>query len=363
MKLALIGCGSRLSNLVAEIARQDPSLRISAVLDPDPQAVQRLPEALRDGVRRVDSVADLVRSGADAVAVGTRCDLHAPYAIQLAGTGLPLLLEKPVATTPEQAEALERAFDRSRCRVAVSFPLRFTPLYLRARETLRSPAFGRTEHILAVNYVPYGDVYFAKWYRDHRITQGLFLQKATHDLDYLMDAVGSPIVRVAAMASHGRVYRDAATRVGGPADAYYYEHAGTPETGMNEDSSSALLEFADGTRGVYTQVFFSRRKAESRGATFSSFAGTLAFDWYRASITTQWHHRPFTDTATLDASVGHWGGDTALAAHVIAMVTSGEAPRAPLSAGLRSVYACLACKRSTETGAFVDVRRIAAEVA
>ena len=33
------------------------------------------------------------------------------------------------------------------------------------------------------------------------ITQGLFMQKATHDFDYMSYLVGSPIVRVAAMAT------------------------------------------------------------------------------------------------------------------------------------------------------------------
>jgi predicted dehydrogenase len=363
MKLALIGCGGRLSGLVGGLLTHQPGLRICGVLDPDPQAIARLPEPLRADARLVGTLPELLATAPDAVAIGTRCNLHAPYATALAATGLPILLEKPVATSLAQATELERAFDRSRSRVVVSFPLRYTPLYLRAKDILRSPAFGRSEHILAVNYVSYGEVYFASWYKDHAVTQGLFLQKATHDLDYLMDAVGAPIVRVAAMASHGRVYRDAATRAGGPADAHYHPGIGSPEGGMNEDSSSALLEFADGTRGVYTQVFFSRRRAERRGATFSSYAGTLSFDWYQRRIDTHWHQQPFSDSATIDETVAHWGGDHALTRHFIDVVEHGAASRSPLSAGLASVYACLAAKQSSETGTFAEVRRIAADLA
>lgn len=362
MKLALIGCGRRMSNLVAEIARHDPELRIVGLLDPDEAAVARLPESSRADVRRVADVAELLRTGADAVAVGTRCNLHAPYATALADSGLPLFLEKPVAVTLDQAEVLERAFRGRRTPVVVSFPLRMTPLFAKAKSLVQSAAFGRPEHILATNYVPYGDVYFTSWYRDHAVTQGLFLQKATHDLDYLMDLVGVPVVRVAAMASHGRVYRDRATQSAGAADAYYLEQIGTPAGGMNEDSSSVLLEFADGTKAVYTQVFFSRGRAEARGATISSYAGTLSWDWYRGSVTTHWHHAPFSDVSTISSAVGHWGGDEALTRHFVAVVQDGVASAVPLSAGLRSAFTCLAAKVSAERGVFMPVHQVAEDV-
>ena len=40
-----------------------------------------------------------------------------------------------------------------------------------AGRKLASGAIGRLEHVLAVNYVPYGKVYFESWYRDSRITR------------------------------------------------------------------------------------------------------------------------------------------------------------------------------------------------
>ena len=65
---------------------------------------------------------------------------------------------------------------------------------------------------------------------------------------------------------------------------------------MNEDSSSALLEFASGAHGVYTQVFYARRDAATRGATISGYRGTLSFDWYTNELKRVRHHAPFSDT-------------------------------------------------------------------
>ena len=79
-----------------------------------------------------------------------------------------------------QAEALEAAFESSRSEVVVSFPLRVSPLCEMTRDMLADGAVGDPNHILAVNYVPYGTCYFdSSQYREFDITQGLFLQKAT----------------------------------------------------------------------------------------------------------------------------------------------------------------------------------------
>jgi predicted dehydrogenase len=295
----------------------------------------------------------------EALAVGTRCNLHASYAIAAAATGLPLFSEKPVATTLDDARALERAFADAAGEVVVSFPLRVSTLAGMARARIEAGAVGRVEHILGVNYVPYGNVYFDSWYRDHGVTQGLFLQKATHDLDYLAHLAGSPIVRVAAMAQHGRVFRDLSLKpAAGDDTRAYYEGIGTPENGMNEDASSTLLEFANGVQGVYTQVFYTKHHGAARGATVSGFKGTLRFDWYRNELQLHAHDRALTEMERPPEGLSHFGGDGVLADNFVAVIKGEARSASPISAGLRSVYACLAAKESAETGRFVDVRQL-----
>jgi predicted dehydrogenase len=337
----------------------DPEVVLAGVVDPTPKAVlQRLPEGKFEDIRFHDTLDDLLAEGRlDALAIGTRCDLHSPFAIRAMQAGIPLFLEKPVATTMKQARALERAFSQAKAEVVVSFPLRVTPLFQIAQSLLAEDAVGRPEHILGINYVPYGDVYFNSWYRDYRVTQGLFLQKATHDFDYLAHLVGSPIVRVAAMAQHGRVYRDKSQEpAGGDSARHYYEDIGTPDSGMNEDASSALLEFANGAQGLYTQVFYSRHRAAARGATISGIKGTLQFDWYKDAVHVFHHDADRVTTKSTAGSHDHFGGDEILAENFVNVIRGRAGSVSPISAGLRSVYACLAAKESAETGRFVEVQ-------
>lgn len=360
MKLGIIGLGRRMSGLLDHFREKAEDLMVCGVVDSQPEeARKRLPEDIREAVPFFSSLDELLRNTKpDALAIGTRCDTHTPLAIEAARSGLPLFLEKPVAINFSQAEALEAAFQKSRCTVLVSFPLRVSFLCRKAKQRLDEGVVGRIEHVLATNYVSYGNVYFDTWHRDYSVTQGLFLQKATHDFDYLAFLVGAPIVRVAAMSSLGRVYRDTSTITDRrDADALYYDGIGTPEAGMNEDSSSALLEFGNGVKGVYTQVFYSKRAAR-RGVTVSGLRGLLEFDWYQNEVKVIRHREDVTEVSTLGGHDSHFGGDVELAENFIAMIRENAPSLAPIETGLQSVYACLAAKQSAESARFVDVRQL-----
>lgn len=388
IKLGVIGYGDRINFMVKTFREVEPDIRVTTILDPDRETViQRLAESDRSEVRFVEDIEAFLRQpDFDAVAIGTRCHLHTPYAIRLAATDLPLFLEKPVSISMPQALDLERAYLNSRCETVVSFPLRLSPLCVHAERLLKQGAVGNVEHIMSFNYVPYGTLYFDHdGYRQFDITQGLFLQKATHDFDVMMVMAGSPIKRVAATASVGRVFggdRPAGLRCSACPDqdicqesprnrsrnasgGTTSDHAclfgrdlGSPPAGMNEDASSALVEFASGAHGVYTQVFFSRRDAAARGATVSGYHGTIAFDWYRNSLRHVRHHVNISDQTETRTTDPHMGGDIELARNFIDVIQGKARSRSPIAAGLQSVYACLAAKESVSTGRFVDVRQI-----
>lgn len=387
--LGVVGHGNRISGVINHVLRSvDPDIRVVGIVDPDERGARsRLADCDRDGVKFYKSLPEMIRKAKpDALAIGTRCNLHTSYAVQAARYDLPLYLEKPVAISMKQALALEKAFEKSKCQVVVSFPLRVSPLCCLAQQLVSEGAVGTPEHILAVNYVPYGTCYWDGWgYRDFEITQGLFLQKATHDFDYMSFLMGSSIVRVAAMANYGRVFggkkraglvcskcKEQNTCLESPQNrkrngsggttqdhpCIFSVDCGSPETGMNEDCSSALVEFASGARGAYTQVFFARRDAGARGAVVSGYQGTVSFDWYTNEIKRVRHHAPFTDMIKAGEGASHFGGDAELALDFIGVIRGKCKSRTPIVMGIQSVYACLGAKESAEKARFIKVRQV-----
>lgn len=388
IRLGVIGYGRRIHGVINSSLRSiDPELRVTAIVDPDEQGVrQRMAPCDGDATFYRDVPTLLRQARVDALAIGTRCNLHTRYAIQVAQSDLPLFLEKPVAINLRQAAALEKAYAGARCPVVVSFPLRVSPLCTLARQYIEEGAVSNPVHIAATNYVPYGTGYWEAPYRSFEITGGLFLQKATHDLDYLMYLMGEPIVRIAAMATRGRVFggqkkerycsqcdeqhtclespqnRKRNGTSGSHSDhlCVFSKKCGNAGDGtLNEDCSSALLEFASGAHGVYTQVFYARRDAGRRGAIVSGYDGTVDFDWFRGDLRRIRHHAPFSATEVASGGASHFGGDLELARDFIDLIRGRiRTSRTPIATGIQSAYACLAARESAQKKRYISVRQV-----
>jgi len=389
LRIGVVGYGLRISTFVKSCLREvQPDIRISGIVDTNEEvALSRLAECdQRDTKFYKDLQEMVINCKLDAILIGTSCNMHTPYAIEASKYDIPIFLEKPVAVSMKQALELEEAFENAKCEVLVSFPLRVSPLCQETWKFIQNDSIGHPEHIDAVNYVPYGTVYWdIATYRNFAITQGLFLQKATHDFDYMAYLMKSKIVRVGAMWNRGRIFggkrpsglrcskcEETACCLESPQnrkkngsgwttedhECVFNVDCGSPEQGMNEDCSSAIVEFASGAHGVYSQIFFSRRDAAKRGAVISGYHGTLSFDWYKNEARLVRHHAPFSDVISADSNLAHFGGDQELARNFIAMVQGKERPKATIWEGIQSVYTCLAAKESAEKGNFIKVRQV-----
>ena len=387
VRLGIVGFGIRMRDVVKSFREADPDVKIVGIVDSDKNGcLSRLSEKDRSTAIFYENLDRMVaKADLDGLAIGTRCNSHAGYAVQASKYDIPLFLEKPVAITMEQALSLEKAFDKSKCEVVVSFPLRVSSLCQLTKNYIQNGAIGSCEHICAVNYVVYGTVYWEQEYRNYDITRGLFLQKATHDFDYINYLMGSPIVRVAAMATKGKGFggnkpkglicsqcEENATCLESPqnrkrncSSELLEDHAcvfGSDCTNSdgdtNEDSSSVLMQFASGAHGVYTQVFFSRRDAKQRGAIISGYDGTLNFDWYKNEVRHIQHHAPFTHISQADSRASHFGGDSELASDFLGVIKGTRKSRCTIWDGIQSIYICLAANESVKKGELVDVRQI-----
>lgn len=208
IKLGVIGYGRRVRSVLSTIDRFNAGTRIVAVVDPLANELRsRFPEELAGTAIYEDADQMLDQAGLDGVLIGTRCSLHTPYAVKVLARDLPLFLEKPVATSWEQLTTLKAAVNRSRSPVVVSFPLCVSSLCETAWAIVASGAIGPVAQVQAVNDVPfYATEYYHRWYRDDQETGGLWMQKATHDFDYINSLVGQRPVRICAMEAKA-VYR------------------------------------------------------------------------------------------------------------------------------------------------------------
>ena len=200
-RIGFIGYGLRSETMMKSFRSLEADITVAAVADP--RHAEIAPGLAGDPYfahTRWYADADELLAGEalDGVFIGTRCSLHTPYACRVLDMGLPLFLEKPVCITRPQYEQLRRAAAGKEKQVVVSFPLRLSSITLEMKRIVDSGVLGRLTMVQAVNNVPYGSVYYHSWYRDPAETGGLFLQKATHDIDYIHFLTGERPVSVCA---------------------------------------------------------------------------------------------------------------------------------------------------------------------
>ncbi|AZN43091.1 Gfo/Idh/MocA family protein [Paenibacillus albus] len=373
MNIGIIGFGGRIRGVAKDTLRQDPSCRIAAIVDPRSEEIRADRERLGLGedVRYYNSAEEMLDAEKlDGVMIGTRCSGHTEQAVKVLPTGLPLFLEKPVSTNMADLTRLKASFEANPSPVVVSFPLRVTSIVKLVKEIVDSGKIGTIEHAQAVNNVPYGGVYFQNWYRDEKETGGLFLQKATHDFDYINHVLGMKPVSICAMMSKqifkgdkpaglkcvdcesNRTCPDSTLQTKVPS----WEYCAYAEDTGNEDSGSALIRYESGMHVSYSQNFFVRGEAGARGARFMGYKGTIEFDFNTAVVTVYMHHTSRVETYKIGAGENHFGGDEALAANFVELMKgSTRTSVSTLEDGINSALLCLKAKESAITGQFKAV--------
>jgi predicted dehydrogenase len=379
IRIGVIGYGGRARYLAQLIVSQYPDVRLVAIADPRHEAIrQELVEAERDLseialYENADEMLD--RESLDGVVVGTRCSQHAAMGVKVLNRGIPLFLEKPVATNIDDLMALH---DSMTDKVVVCHPLRVSTIVNLAREIIDSGKIGTVEHVQAWNNVPYGAVYFQSWYRDEKETGGLFLQKATHDFDYINSLLGDNQPRTICAMTSKQIFKgnhsaglkctdcderrtcyESPYHPSRPNALPLHQPAGdmcsfAVDTG-NEDSGSAVVQYESGMHMVYSQNFFARNKAEKRGARFLGYHGTLEFDWYVGALKVFMHHASRVETYEFSGGDGHGGGDQVLVANFIDVMKGEAVSMSPLEAGITSALMCLKAKESAETHTFQEL--------
>ncbi len=212
IRLAVIGAG-HLGRIHARLAQQVEGVDVVGVVDPLPEA-RRLAEAhcqapvLADYHDLLDKI--------DAAVVATPTRFHHVVSVELLERGIHLLVEKPLATTVAEADAMLAAACRQGAIVQVGHIERF------------NPSWNQPEVLPLVRDPKYIEAARCSGYTFRSTDIGVVLDLMIHDLDLALHFAHSPVRNVQAF--------------------------GISVLGSNEDLAQARLEFANGCVANLTRV-------------------------------------------------------------------------------------------------------------
>lgn len=180
LRTAVIGVGY-LGRFHAEKYAALPESRLVAVVDQDHEAGRAVSEKL--GVPALSDHRDLIGE-IDAASIVVPTSLHHPIARDLLQHGIHVLVEKPMATTVEEADELISVARAHDCRLAVGHLERFNAAVLGLAPLVKSPLFIECHRISP--------------FKNRAMDVDVVLDLMIHDIDIILDLVRSEVEHIEA---------------------------------------------------------------------------------------------------------------------------------------------------------------------
>lgn len=379
MDIGIAGLGVRTKNLLRIMKNYEHDIRLKAIADINLDAVREdyyrhdyFPGA-PTFYANIDEM--LYNESLDAVMVCTRCYDHAKQGCQVLDKNMFLFKEKPLAINYEDLRILKEASKNAVKGGISALTLRFTPLVSKVKKILDSGHIGEICHVQYINNVPYGGVYYHRWYRDDSATGGMFLQKGIHDMDCINYLIGRKPVKISAVTSKqyyignkpSDLKCDECNEFRTCVESSYYleQFAGEKARGNmccfavdtgNEDSSTAIMLYDNGMHTVYTQNFIAKKGAAYRGAWITGTRGTVVFEFFSETIKIYMHYMKQEEIIRFSEDLDtFFGGDVGLISNFINVLTGRQQSISTIEDGLDATYMAMKARESARIGKMTEL--------
>ena len=140
--VAVVGSG-RIGTLRAHMAARHPSVRFLAVSDKDPERAGTLGRAVGAQLASGNNLDVIAHPEVDAVIVSTSEHEYAEPLLQAIDLGKPILVEKPLALSLDDADRVVAAADRKGVDIRVGYSRRHDRRWMLAKEQIREGRLGQ----------------------------------------------------------------------------------------------------------------------------------------------------------------------------------------------------------------------------
>lgn len=211
LKIGIIGCGKITEVRHAPEYAENPNCQLAAFFDVVPERAKALAEQY--GGTAYDSIEALLASDVDAVSVCVANAYHAQASIQALKAGKHVLCEKPMATTPEDCEAMVAAAKAAGKFLMIGQNQRLAKAHVKAREIIESGEMGKVitfethfAHPGPEGWTGVRD----SWFFDKKVASfGVMADLGVHKTDLIHYLTGKKIVRTSAvLATLNKTFSD-----------------------------------------------------------------------------------------------------------------------------------------------------------
>ncbi|OGR42325.1 MAG: oxidoreductase [Elusimicrobia bacterium GWA2_61_42] len=268
LKFALVGCG-RIAKRHSELLgnRQIAGAALAAVCDVVPQRARAMGEKF--GVPFYTDMREMMeKTPVDAVSVLTESGNHARHVVPLAAYGKHIVVEKPMALTLDDADAMIKACGDAGVKLFVVKQNRFNLPVVKLREALEAGRFGKlvlgTVRVRWCREQAYYDQ--DKWRGTWALDGGVLANQASHHVDLLEWMMGE-VEGVYAMSATALVKIE------------------------TEDTAVVTLRFRNGALGVIEATTAARPRDLEGSISILGETGTVEIGGFAVNQLKTWNFR------------------------------------------------------------------------
>ena len=332
MKYALIGCG-RISPNHIEAAKNN-NLDFVAMCDIVPEVMQEKSKRFElEAVRQYTDYKKLLEiEQPELVAIATESGKHAAIALDCIAAGCNVIIEKPIALSIADADAIIEAGKKAGVVVCANHQNRFNKSVQYIRKALEAGRFGKLSHGAAHVRWNRGKGYYeqAPWRGTWEQDGGCLMNQCIHNIDLLRWMMGDEVEEVMAYT-----------------DQLQHPYLEAEDLGM------ALVKFSNGTYGLIEGTTNVYPKNLEETLYIFGDKGTVKAAGTSDNIIEEWRFddaiddpeevkKHFSENPPNIYGFGH----TPLYADVIEAITAGRPPLVDAEAGKRALELVLAIYKS-----------------
>ncbi|MBM3458112.1 MAG: Gfo/Idh/MocA family oxidoreductase [Armatimonadetes bacterium] len=328
--IGIIG-GGRVCRAHAVAAQALASTRLVAIAEVDEE--RRAKAAAEYGCRGYPDYDTLLQDPeVEAVVIGLPHFLHLPAAVASLGAGRHVLIEKPMAMSVEECDAILDAARRAGATLMIGHSQHFFPANVEARRLVQEGVIGVPVMACDTWNKPFWEGVRPPWFLDDSKGGGMWSMNGSHMIDRLKFYLDSEVVSVKA-------------------------RVGNPIHGVSTDMGLAFLQFKNGVAAVLHHVGYQdgvhRFEAELTGtrAQLRISGDRGGSNPLLISRNGLWEEHPVV-APTLDLKAGAAAGGPFIAQmeEFAAAIREGRPPSIPGEWGREVVRVLDACVESSRTG-------------
>lgn len=249
MKVAVVGLGYRMANVLKSFQKANADLAIIGLVDPAPAGLQQIEAAGMSAGERFDDVETMLKAiRPDMLMVGSPNAFHLDHIRTGLRHGIKVFTEKPVVIDEQQTfEMAGLLGEYGADRVLVGLVLRYSDLY---RDLRAAQAAGRIGNVVSIeaseHIAPYHGAFFMRDWRRYRQYAGPYiLEKCCHDIDLYASVVGARPAAVSSFGGRKSFVPDNAPAVMSNAEReqYYRKPSGWNSTEHVFDSDADIIDY------------------------------------------------------------------------------------------------------------------------